>query len=1033
MSAKTMPSLTDENRDLRKQIGCMHGIFQLFDRQHFLTGRRVSSHSHKKLLQGLQHEQDPQYATKDVIEKDLEVQKEKPRISTESSRASYSSSSCSSTFSSLDCNRIAQSERLALRQINIPESPCQITAVKEQKPSFTKGKQSLDLRDVVKDSMYREARCLSIKSLANDERRGTAMKHIDSPRPSQQAKSRRPNATSYEGSARVLGKVQESIKNSKDDRLTLHRLSYDGRESGEAFKSAMKQKELPRLSLDSKASSMKSSALESSLNFLGGDLHVENENPCQNFQMNQEPGSHNRTSSVVAKLMGLEAFSETISTNEGRTPTIKSCSKEAFSSQLTSTAEESKQNQVANSPRASQNNPILPSPKLDNANFVRKPTTGSRFPMEPAPWRQQDFSQGYPKMASQSRKAPTGAHLSLSVYGEIEKRITELEFKRSGKDLRALKQILEAMQKTRDRLDDQRGESAEFPSQRRCSLEDSCSDLSNLLMWKNRKSYHEVPTIKGHSAPKQLGSSVVIMQPAKVINKVKHPVSSPVHTRETSNLQRLHAQNPRYIRGNSAHRQKAKELPPKNNNMKDPSRQLPSTDKKTIWGTSEPERILGGHQRMKVENSSTRGRSSGMVSPRLQQNLLRIEEQSHPTTPSSDSGRLRKHCSRILIEKGPQNRKHKMKTKDQQLCDSQLNELSSETIHSSYQGDTASIKSESNNSLVSQTETEVTNLAHSMQINSRVKENSVSTTREHMPAVEISVTMLEQPSPISVLDDTFYSEDSPSPIKKISTAFRDEGPSPDEAEWQLENLHRLTDCTRSSHGRYNQKSENVKIPVHKLRLLNAEPDEIAEIDNALVYGSLNPDHRYINKILMTSGLLKDSSFISTTDQILSSRHLINPDMFYVLEQTEESMEGVNGEAIEKNNRMELDKKIQRKIIFDMVDEILVSKITSGRLFAAGKKRTNRQGLLKEVYLEIDRLCRIPESTLDDEVDEINRLLTADMKYQSEGWTDYSGETPALALDIERLIFKDLINEVVTGEVMGYNDLPKRHCRQLFSK
>ncbi|KAL0311717.1 UNVERIFIED_CONTAM: protein LONGIFOLIA 1 [Sesamum calycinum] len=718
MSAKTMPSLADENRDLRKQIGCMHGIFQLFDRQHFLTGRRVSSHSHKKLLQGVQHELDPQYATKEVIEKDLEVQKEKPRISTESSRASYSSSSCSSTFSSLDCNRIAQSERLALRQINIPESPFQITAAKEQKPSCTKGKQSLDLRDVVKDSMYREARCLSIKSLANDERRGIVMKHIDSPRPSQQAKSRRPNATSYEGSARLLVKVQEGTKNSKDDRLTLHRFSYDGRESGEAFKSAVKQKELPRLSLDSKASSMKSSALESSLNFLGRDLHVENENPSQNFQMNQESGSHNRTSSVVAKLMGLEALSDTISTNEGRTPTIRSCPKEAFSSQLTSTAEESKQNQVASSPRASQNDPVLPSPKLDSANFVRKPTTDSRFPMEPAPWRQQDFGQGYPKMASQSRKAPTSTHLSSSVYGEIEKRITELEFKRSGKDLRALKQILEAMQKR----------------------------VSGWTTKEDRKSYHQVPTMKGLSAPKQLGSSVVIMQPAKVINKVKHPVSSPVQTRETSNLQRLHAQNLKYSRGNSAHRQKAKELPPKNNNLKDPSRQLPSTNKKTIWGTSEPDRTLGGNQRMKDRRAIS----------------------------SPSSGRLRKHCSRILIEKGPQNRKHKVKTKDQQLCDSQLNELSSETIHSSYQGDTASIKSESNNSLVSQTETEVTNLAHSMQINSGGKENSVSTTREHMPVVEISVNMLEQPSPISVLDDTFYCEDSPSPIKKISTAFQED-------------------------------------------------------------------------------------------------------------------------------------------------------------------------------------------------------------------------------------------------------------------
>lgn len=48
-----MPSLRDENRDLRKQIGCMNGIFQIFDPHHFLTGRRrISSRTNKRLLQG---------------------------------------------------------------------------------------------------------------------------------------------------------------------------------------------------------------------------------------------------------------------------------------------------------------------------------------------------------------------------------------------------------------------------------------------------------------------------------------------------------------------------------------------------------------------------------------------------------------------------------------------------------------------------------------------------------------------------------------------------------------------------------------------------------------------------------------------------------------------------------------------------------------------------------------------------------------------------------------------------------------------
>ncbi|KAL0431775.1 UNVERIFIED_CONTAM: protein LONGIFOLIA 1 [Sesamum radiatum] len=92
-----------------------------------------------------------------------------------------------------------------------------------------------------------------------------------------------------------------------------------------------------------------------------------------------------------------------------------------------------------------------------------------------------------------------------------------------------------------------------------------------------------------------------------------------------------------------------------------------------------------------------------------------------------------------------------------------------------------------------------------------------------------------------------------------------------------------------------------------------------------------------------------------------------------------------------------------------------------------------QGLMREVYLEMDQLCNISYSNLDDEDDGLVRLLAADMKNQSEDWTDYSGELPALVLDIERLIFKDLINEVVTGEVMGLHEWSKRHCRQLFTK
>ena len=49
MSAKFMFSISDENPDLQKQIGCMSGFFQLFDRHRYLAGGRVNSHAQKRL------------------------------------------------------------------------------------------------------------------------------------------------------------------------------------------------------------------------------------------------------------------------------------------------------------------------------------------------------------------------------------------------------------------------------------------------------------------------------------------------------------------------------------------------------------------------------------------------------------------------------------------------------------------------------------------------------------------------------------------------------------------------------------------------------------------------------------------------------------------------------------------------------------------------------------------------------------------------------------------------------------------------
>ncbi|CAA2979423.1 Hypothetical predicted protein [Olea europaea subsp. europaea] len=823
--------------------------------------------------------------------------------------------------------------------------------------------------------MYRETRGLSIRSKAKD-RRGHEVKHIDSPRP-----------------LHGLGKLQEGTKISKNERLALPRLSYDERESRDAVKSKINLREFPRLSLDSKAGSIKSSALETKCNFLSQDLHVENENSSR--VLNHEEGSNKRLSNVVAKLMGLEAFPNIMSTDGSTMIKINSCLIDGSVRRSSKAANEGKSSQISCLPDVSRKEPA--SPRLV-ANPADKAISNPRFPLEPAPWKQQDISQGSEKRALKGMKASTDiSNISSSVFGEIEKRITELEFKKSGKDLRALKQILEAMQKTKNRLENQK-EVREFASQTSISnlVIRSSNQDSRLSMWKDQQNVRQFPTSKGTIPTKRSESSTANMKRAKASDKVRISRSSSVSTMEISHLQTLRQRDSTRNRENSVQRQTTEDLVRRRKYLKEPSWVLPSADNKNNSGGLKVDQTSKSAPHIKVENISTSGRSSGMLSPRSQQKKHATDRQYHPTTPSSDSGRVRNPCSTQFEGLGYSNRK--LKPKSTNL----------------YQVDTASVKSESNNSLESQIETEVTSLVQLIEMNDKQHKepkfrNPEARLKECTPSkVELATTTLEQPSPVSVLDATFFGDESPSPVKKILTTFKeDDGPSPDE--------------------------EDIEQLAYILRSLNTTPDDVATYHNPSVYESSNPDQQYIFKILLASGLLNDDSYVPMANQLHSSCNVINPNLFCVQEQMEKRIELADEEFNEANTQLNINQKMHRKIVFDTVNELLVRKFSSEGSIVSGRKSLNQQELLKALQLEVDCLQRKPGCSLDEKADGLDRIIAADMMHRSADWTNYIGEIPALVLDIERLIFKDLIDEVTMIKVNGLHDWPQRHCRKLFTK
>ncbi|KAJ0905879.1 putative protein LONGIFOLIA [Helianthus annuus] len=379
--------------DKRKQVGCMNGLFQMFDHRYFI-GQRRNGHTHKRLPPGQSNNGETELMN-DKENSPKVVTKEKNSLSIELPRNSISSSSSSTAMPPLDCSKRVQTELSSCQSV-ISEPSSTPFLHKKQPDLFV---QSPDIRDVVKDSMTREPRVVSIKRVAKDERIGPTMKHVDSPRPSPHEKP-----IQYERIYRNLKELKETT-----------RFSCDGRESRYQMKSGMTIKELPRLSLDSSNST-------------------------------KDRTSNKRTSSsVVARLMGLEALTPFV--DESKTSKTNRCFYEesVVNSKLSRKEEELKHDCTSVSPRVHK-----------TQRGVKVNHVFTRIPLETAPWKQERGGQGPRKPPFKSKKGPRQAKPgSLSIYDEIEKRLTEHEFESAGKDLRALKQILEAMQKTKNRLENE--------------------------------------------------------------------------------------------------------------------------------------------------------------------------------------------------------------------------------------------------------------------------------------------------------------------------------------------------------------------------------------------------------------------------------------------------------------------------------------------------------------------------------------------------------------------------------------------------
>ncbi|KAI3895260.1 hypothetical protein MKX03_030609 [Papaver bracteatum] len=1075
MSAKLLQALTeDRSSDLQKQIGCMTGIFQIFDRQNaVVTARRITNHSHSRVLSDHSHlnngsrggdTDNGRYLSSSVTERQS--------VPAESSRTSISSSSSSSSFSSVNCKNVVRTE-IPRQGNNFSETSSKQLRNAQQNASPQLRQPPLDFRDAVKDSIYKEACGTPAKTMTKEESMHRVGKHRNAVRPFQLSESVDGSykvgnygmsgmPADFSESLRLLSRLREgqgSFNDTKEPPRSSYegrhgssfvvqkdapRFSYDGQEmsrtafeSRGSFKSNTKFKEHPRLSLDSSERSMKrsNSAPNSNSNVM---MDLQRDSGISQIAQRplQEAGMHvKQHSNVVAKLMGLELMPTSQIAAESQYPNrdIDSFSRPS----------ECKLNSRAPcSPRSLFKEPT--SPRSRNPNLIMKPISSSPFPIEPAPWRQLDGTRGVQRPAGRNLGNPTSSSLtSPSVYGNIERRLRELEYTQLDGDLRTLEHMLDAMQEN-ELYETQREEDQASNFELEINYNKlNHSDIDQSFRLINRRNLENSRPVAATSRPSSPAESpIVIMKPAKSARTLVNKVNG------ISTAQKLVNGDSADCRKGALNGRVANNLRPKVNQ---PVRGRDSDNgKKANAMASNSAKTSTRSPQLPREKTLSSTRSSGSASPKIYQKKPQPERQDRPPVPSSDLSTTKKQSVR---KSGSSSGKRRTKSPNMRQVDDNTSKISNETRSISYQGDEVSLCSDSNFSSASQMDIEVTSADRSGEMNSMfIQQDSLSPSAkipnnfsspveqkkqsymvsEDAQLAELTAATPEQPSPVSVLDASFYRDDLSSPDEK--TQNPDEYPVEEQNPTDLDHLHR---------GR--KKLENVEHLVQKLRRLNSTHDESKTDYIASLCENSNPDHRYVSEILLASGLLLgdlESGLMSL--QPHPSGHPINPDLFYVLEQTKTSNNYLTGteKSCEENavaSNAHQQEKLHRKLVFDSVNEILEHKLDSvGPLLnpwlqsnkLAGRT-LNAQQLLRDLCSEIEKLVQGSENSACnfDGDDFLKNILLKDVVGVSHKWAVSNGEVSGVVLDVEKLMFKDLIDEIVNGEIIARQS---RRCRQLFA-
>ncbi|XP_062199156.1 protein LONGIFOLIA 2-like [Phragmites australis] len=1060
MPAKYLQAFGEERRpELHRQIGCVTGILQAFDRRHPLA-------AHKRLLPpGHALSNSPsvggectRYSPQIVPEKNLsKTWAENQKIPTaELSQTSYSSSP-SSSFSSLDGNRSTQQDLSSTDRMLFPERPFKSSPKLKSsfdsdngldypddtltKPDNIPAAQSslptLGIRNLVKDSIYKDSHDLSVRICTKEERQDHPFNCVDPPRQldkpaSDGIQGKSKGLMDINESLQVLAKLREASWTPSESghhaRLSYDapRFSYDGKEA------ASKLREVPRLSLDIKEGHLLNREMDlRSKPSMGASERSSSSSKGANAasKTQLEQPACKRLPSVVAKLMGLEELPEH---NENNTA----------SSQAYKAVQESKQESVLSPLNISSHNEPAPQ-QLRNQDSTVRNIPNSKFPVETAPWKQQERIVLPRKLPKGSKGAHGRDQPAASVYSDIERRLKDLDFQQSNKDLRALKQILDSMQ-AKGLLQNKKREEESM-----LKLYDGKSDSKEMTDANMGLSSKTNPMwmLEESNAESSFKSPIVIMKPSKSANILSEMDSSVIPLSGSSVLPQLQTGNSTDKKKASMINRTAKEQHAKSSPRVPTPQSLASYDRRSNGRKEDSSNKQKSSSLLVTESSCRRQqliRDNSMqkhknsTSPRSLQKKLEAERRARPPIPSAESNKNQRQFTdrNYLDSVSPRSKFRRKPVHAQEGDDGMHNGLNSRTRSLNLQGNDMSTRSDGSMSVASELDIEVTSTDKSAEVNISNFQQGIGTPSGRNPekvktsydaskdvsSVDPSAAIFERPSPVSVLDSSFDQEDLFPGSKTSNSLNADEEHHTTEEPWKPSD----TKPTKLAMQTKNSKLANVASLLEKLQQLSVNKgDDAPPVDHiAFLCKTESPDHRYVSEILLASGLLmKDLGSGQAGLQLHSSGYPINPDLFLMLEQRKAGwVTKPDGIHQSRSGTKSDPKRAHRKLMFDAVNELLFQKFEKENIVYSVSSFTRVKDPPAKV-LSGQQLVKFLSSGIEDQETERLRICQkdssvipdAEILHRLQGWTSFRRELPGMVLEIERSIFKELVDEVVHGE------------------